>query len=243
MGIYIVIPAYNEEGRITKTLSDYGRLIGKVEGLRIIVVSESTDGTDGIVRKHAERHKEISLIPGKTKRGKGGAVMDGVKMALKGAKGSDIIGFIDADDAVTSSQFMRLVRAIRGYDCVIGSRYLDGSRIVGRITARRFIASRVYNALVRLLFGMHYRDTQCGAKIFRADALRGIVRRIEVDGLGFDVNMLYELELQGRRIREYPIEYFVKNTGRSVTVGQVLKMFVSTIWYRMDRGGRRWISK
>ena len=238
MGIRIIIPAYNEESRIAETLADYSKLIGRKKGVKIFVVSESTDGTNDIVRAYAKKHHEISLISGKRRRGKGNAVVVGARKALVGAKDSDLIGFTDADDAVASGQFMQLAAAISGYDCIIGSRYLKGSKLIGRITLQRKIASRAYNMLVRVLFGMRYHDTQCGAKLLRADALRSIIQRISVGDLSFDINLLYELERSGRRVREYPLKYFVKNTGKSVTLGQVIKMFHSTIRYRIDRGGR-----
>lgn len=239
MSIYVIIPAYNEEDRITETLEDYGRLLDKGKVLKVFVVSESTDGTDLIVNRYSRKHRTITLVRGKNRRGKGAAVLAGFERALEHAEDDDIVGFVDADDAVTAEQFLRLLSSIDGYDCIIGSRYVKGNRMIGKVGARRRIASRAYNILVKLLFGLHYNDTQCGAKLFKAGALRAITRRITVKGLGFDVNVLYELTLDGKKIKEYPIKYFVKNTGTSITVAQVIDMFFNTLSYRLSRSGAR----
>jgi len=237
MGVSVIIPAYNEGKRIADTLEDYGKLTDRMKDLRVIVVSESSDDTDRIVVGYSKRHPRISLLHSSGRKGKGAAVMIGFEKALRHAKENDVVGFVDADDSVTSEQFLRLLDSIDGYDCIIGSRYVEGSVMVGRLGSRRHIASRMYNLLVKTLFGMRYEDTQCGAKVFRAAALRGIRRHVSVSGLGFDVNMLYELELDGKRIKEYPIKYIVKNNGTSVTASQVVGMFFSALKYRIAKGG------
>ncbi len=239
MGVSVIVPAYNEGKRIADTLEDYGKLTDRMKGLQVIVVSESSDDTDRIVGDYSKRHPGILLLHSNGRRGKGAAVMIGFEKALQHAKGNDAVGFVDADDSVTSEQFLRLLDSMDGYDCIIGSRYVEGSAIIGRLGSRRIIASRAYNLLVKALFGMRYEDTQCGAKIFRAAALRGIRRRVSVNGLGFDVNMLYELELDGKRIKECPIKYIVKNRGTSVTASQAAGMFFSALRYRIARGGAR----
>ncbi len=236
MEIYVIIPAKNEADRIARTLADYSRLKSGSEHVRIVVVSESDDGTDDIVKEFGKRNDNITLLRAGMGSGKGGAIMKGFRYAMA-RSGKCIVGFADADDAVTAKEFGKLLKrlaASKEIAGVIASRYSDGGSIAGRIGLRRKIASRAYNALVRILFRIGFSDTQCGAKVFRSDALGRVIRLVDINGMSFDINLLYELKIKGYRVVEEGVRYRQMNDGTSIRIlRNSPQMLVAALGFRV----------
>ena len=239
MKIVIVIPAYNEASRISETLNMYiGKVIKKYgDSVSIIISSDSTDRTDKIVSAYSAKHRQIKLLKLSRRKGKGGAVLEGFRVACR--EGADIVGFMDADSSVPGREIIRLIEKIRGsgrIDCAIATRYSNKSRIIGRMRLSRFIASRIFNFVVRLEFGFKYGDTQCGAKFFRGKALCSILDKILLLDMSFDVNLLYELKLAGYNTVEVPITYKIINEGSKIVVYRDLpKLTMIATGYRVVR--------
>lgn len=212
----IIIPAYNEEKRIGKTLDSYTKYFSKLlkdkklSNFKIIVViNASTDKTKDIVKKYKSKNLEyLDFKQG----GKGFAVTEGFKHAVKG--NYSYIGFVDADMSTTPEEFYRLSTQINNYDGVIASRYLSGAKLTPRNTLLRIIASRLYNSLIKSLFLMHYRDTQCGAKIFRKEAIAKIINKMDMTQWAFDLEMLYLLRKKGFVVREVPTVWSNKDHAK-----------------------------
>ncbi|MEK6817721.1 MAG: glycosyltransferase [Nanoarchaeota archaeon] len=167
--ISIIIPAYNEEKRIGKTLEQNLKFFKELQKKKIldfeiiVVVNGSRDKTIDIVKEFSKKNKELKYL--NLKRGaKGYAVIEGFKEALK--SDSNLIGFKDADMATSPEAYYDLIKNIGNADGIIASRYVDGAIINPKPTLERRIASRIYNLFIRFLFFLPYRDTQCGAKIF-----------------------------------------------------------------------------
>ena len=205
MKLSIVIPAYNEEKRIGRTLEDYGsyfKNLQKVLDFRIIVViNNTTDKTEKVVKAYKKKYKEISFLNFE-RRGKGFAIIEGFKEALK--SGSEVIGFVDADESTSPQAFYELVKNLGNYDGIIASRYLKGSMVTPKQPIMRIFASRVFNMIVRILFMFPYQDTQCGAKLFKKQAIEKNIQKLGVTEWAFDVDLLYEMHKNGFRIKEYP---------------------------------------
>jgi glycosyltransferase involved in cell wall biosynthesis len=206
------MPAYNEEKRIESVLKNFNAsLIKKFkDNLAILVVSESMDQTNEIVTRYARRHRGIKLLAMKGgKKGKGGAITTGFRAACQSSKGTDVIGFADADLSISGTEIIKLIETLQkeNVDGVIASRYVKGSRIANKQKFSRFIASRSYNVLIRMLFGLKFNDTQCGAKFFKASALCGLVQRLALTDMSFDIDLLYEMQKHGFKIVEVPIVY------------------------------------
>ena len=238
MAVWIIIPAYNEAKRIKATLDDYGSLASRTgEEIRIIVVSESRDRTNSIVSNYSKKHHNVTLITSKARLGKGGAVRKGFEMACKKANKKDIVGFVDADDAIESAESLKLIRHLEkpGISGAIGSRYMRESKIKGDIPLKRIIPSRIYNLLVRVLFGLKYKDTQCGSKFFKKTALCSVVGKMVLSDMSFDVNILYALWNKGYRVEEVPIVYDATSPDTTVVLGwQMVQMFVTIVGYRIS---------
>lgn len=204
----LVIPAYNEAGRIGGTLAaSAAYLRDAAPGSELVVVNDgSTDDTSRVVREvfAANSGCEMRLIEHSPNRGKGAAVRDGL---LAGRH--DIALFSDADLSTPIEEAPKLIEPIaRGeIDVAFGSRALDRNLIGVRQPWRREQGGRVFNLLVRLATGLPFWDTQCGFKAFRMAACRAVVAGGKTDGFGFDVELLFLAHRAGLRLREVPVRW------------------------------------
>jgi glycosyltransferase involved in cell wall biosynthesis len=205
MKICIVIPAHNEEKRIVRTLDEYcgffSGLNKKIDFEILVVINNTNDRTESIVRTFQKNCKELRCLNFK-QGGKGFAVIEGFKDALK--RENDFIGFVDADMSTSPSEFYRICTRIGQSDGAIASRYLKGSVVKPKPTFSRILSSRIFNFLIRVLFLMPYQDTQCGAKIFRREAVKEVLSRLSMSKWAFDVDLLYSLRKLGFEIKEIP---------------------------------------
>jgi hypothetical protein len=148
---------------------------------------------------------------------------------------SPVVGFLDADGSTSLGEVHRLMRALDGVDAVIGSRWLPGSVIPDRQGLSRRIESRVFNLVIRLLFGLRFTDTQCGAKVFKKSAVDAVLSDMTSTGFEFDVELLWRLSKKGCTILECPITW--QNQGDSrVTAGDALRMLSGLLSVRIHGG-------
>ena len=157
--------------------------------------------------------------------GKGGALIEGLKLAPL----ADLIGYVDADGATPPHAFHELVKHIGGVDCVIGSRWLPGAVLHVEQSGQRRFASRAFHLIVQVLFRMNIRDTQCGAKVMRREAVEKIHSSLRIADMAFDINLLYSLKRAGYRILEVPTEWTDKFGSKVTLFGTSLVMFLSVV--------------
>ncbi|MDP3970191.1 MAG: glycosyltransferase family 2 protein [bacterium] len=197
--IDIIIPAYNEEHRISDTLSQYANFFSNNTQLTI-VLNGCTDNTHEIVKLFQQDHPEIiSIINIPEAIGKGAAIIEGWKKST-----ADIVGFVDADNATQPDEFEKLIKTIDGHDGVIASRFLPESQIINRQSTLRTIMSRAYILFVKLLFQLPYSDTQCGAKLFKRNVIQRILPELKHADMSFDVELLWKLKKAQTDIIEIP---------------------------------------
>src|SRR5262249_7105722 len=203
----IVIPCFNEEGRVSETLRvtiEY--LAANAPASELIVVNDgSTDGTGAMARKIlSETNIATRLLENFLNRGKGAAVRSGLLAAR------EPIGlFSDADLSTPIKETPKLIEPIANgdVDIAFGSRALDRSLIGIHQPWRREQGGRVFNFLVRVATGLPFWDTQCGFKAFRLDVCRPILDAARVNGFAFDVELLCLAQRAGLRIREVPVRW------------------------------------
>lgn len=201
----IIIPAYNEEGRIGHTIDEYASYIQhnlpNDETELIVIVNGSHDRTGEITREKEKLYPFMRMWETPERQGKGGAVLKGFDMA----KG-EIVSFTDADNSTVPEELIKLIRHVEaGSDAAIGSRWLPTSvQSIPQPFSRR-LASRVFNMLVRILFQFPYKDTQCGAKAFRKQAIQTVWNEIKTKGWAFDVELIWTLRRHGFKVDEVPI--------------------------------------
>ena len=203
----IVIPCFNEEGRVSETLRvtiEY--LAANAPESELIVVNDgSTDATGTVARKIlSEAGIMTRLLENFPNRGKGAAVRSGLLAAR------EPIGlFSDADLSTPIEETPKLIGPIaKGeVDIAFGSRALNRSLIGIHQPWRREQGGRVFNLLVRVATGLPFWDTQCGFKAFRLDVCRPILESAQINGFAFDVELLFLARRAGLRIREIPVRW------------------------------------
>ena len=203
MELSIIVPAYNEEKRIENTLKNYSNFFDskKIKYELIVVCNGCIDNTVKIVKKFINKNKNIKLLEYKSKIGKGGAVLEGFKKAL-----GKNIGFLDADDAFNLEDiYEKLIKNLKKYDCVIASKWKNQEfSNVNEGILRKFL-SRGWNLLVKILFGLNFKDTQGGAKFLTKKALESIDLNFQCKGFEFDVELLVKLNRKKNKIKEFYI--------------------------------------
>jgi len=207
MRISIIMPAHNEEKRIEPALSSYLRYFNSLSKSNnidfeiLVVINNTTDRTEEIVKLFRKKDNHITYLNFK-EGGKGFAIIEGFKDALK--RKNDIIGFVDADMATPPQAFHYLMQNMKSADGAIASRYVHGSIVNPKPTIPRIIVSRIFNSLIKVLFFMPYADTQCGAKLFKREAISSSLPYLSLSQWAFDVDLLYQLRKHGFKIAELP---------------------------------------
>jgi glycosyltransferase involved in cell wall biosynthesis len=236
--ISIVIPAHNEEKRIGKTLETYGKFFSdkkkekEIKDFEIIVVINNTqDKTEETVKEFSKKYKEIRYLNFKT-GGKGFAIIEGFKDALK--RNNELIGFVDADMATPPEAFYDMIKNIKNYDGIITDRWDKKSKIIPRQSLFRRFISRGYNIIVRTLFLMPFRDTQCGAKVFRRKILEGNIYKIISSQWNFDVALLFCLKKEANaRIKSTPTLWHDEKGSKVNLKKTPIMMFISLVRLRL----------
>jgi glycosyltransferase involved in cell wall biosynthesis len=203
----IVIPAYNEENRIGRTLTETFDYLDKQNySSEVIVVNDgSTDHTAETVRNFESRARgRLRLIENPGNRGKGYSVRNGMLQAA-----GEIALFFDADLATPTSEIVKVVEPIAEdkYDVVFGSRAIDRSLIGTHQSFFRETVGRAGNLIQFAFTGLRFKDTQCGFKAFRREAAQSVFRLQQIDGFGFDPEILFIAQKQGWRLLETPVRW------------------------------------
>jgi len=203
----IVIPAYNEEDRIGRTLTEtFDYLDQQNYSSEVIVVNDgSTDHTAETVRNFERRAgARLRFIENPGNRGKGYSVRNGMLQTA-----GEIALFYDADLATPTSEIVKVVEPIAkdNYDVVFGSRAIDRSLIGTHQSSFRENIGRGANLVQFVFTGLRFKDTQCGFKAFRREAARSVFSLQRIDGFGFDPEILFIAKKQGWRLLETPVRW------------------------------------
>ncbi|MCW5963657.1 MAG: glycosyltransferase family 2 protein [Bryobacterales bacterium] len=234
----IVIPAFNEQQRLPPTLAKLDAYLAtrNFEFIEIVVVNDgSTDATADVVQRAAAERGWCRLLENPGNRGKGYSIRHG----MLEAQGTWVL-FTDADLSTPIEELGKLEAALgaKQAQVAIGSRALDRSLVEVPQHGLRESAGRFFNIVMRIVTGMAFRDTQCGFKLFEAEAAREIFRRQRLDGFGFDVEILYIARKLGYRVAEVPVRW-QDVAGTKVSLARGLDAFVDILRVRWnDMRGR-----
>jgi len=227
-----IIPAYNESGRIRPTLDEILRYTAEQNwDAEVLVVDDgSRDDTPEVIREYARAHSQIRLLQNPGNRGKGFSVRNGMLHAR-----GDICLFTDADLSSPISEAQKLFEAIRGgADVAIGSRWLRSELQTERQPLYRQAFGRIFNLVLRLFLGLHFKDTQCGFKAFRREAAQRIFPVQKIERWGFDPEILYIARRIGFEIAEVPVLWAHSEGTRLHPFRDGLKMFVDVLHIRWN---------
>lgn len=232
--VSIIIPAFNEEENLPETLNDYidNFLELNKSGYRLTVVCNGcTDNTSVIAHNYSRKNSQIAVIDILERIGKGGAIKKGIQIA-----DGDIVGYVDADGSIKARELWKLIQiAIQGKDVVIGSRRVKGAQITVNKSLKWRFASNIHNLLTRILFQLPFRDTQCGAKVLRRRVVKRLINEFKINGMTFDIELLWKAKRQGFEILEIPIiwEHKLKRGATGDLLRTSTKMLFDMIKLRL----------
>jgi dolichyl-phosphate beta-glucosyltransferase len=203
----VVIPAYNEAGRIVPYLANITGYFGRRRRAYEILVVDDGSMDETVLRVEQFRTDEpaVRLMTLPTNTGKGAAVRTGM-MEARG----DLCLLADADGATPIQEVERLEGRIqRGADIAVGSRFLasQDSRFQVRAQWHRTVLGNLLNRIVQRMGIEKIADTQCGFKLLRRGVARDLFSVARVNGYGFDLELLYVAQRRGYQIDEVPINW------------------------------------
>lgn len=229
----VIIPAYNEEKRLPKTLKDIGSyLAGQSYESEIIAVDgSSTDGTQAVVKEKMKEMANLRLVEVKNCRGKGEAVREGMAAAL-----GKFRLFTDADDSTSVDQVGKMWPYFdQGYSVVIGSRDVEGAVLdPPQPFLRSFILGKGFKLIRKFIIGLWgIQDTQCGFKCFTDEAARAVFPKITIMGFSFDAEALVLAKKFGYKIKEVSVRW-VNDLESKVKPGHIVKMMMELVEIRLN---------
>jgi dolichol-phosphate mannosyltransferase len=218
--ILIVIPTYNEVDNIRPLVADITAVFRKQRGYSadlLFVDDNSTDGTASVIRELQAGNKGIDLLTG-TKAGLGKAYIRGLVYGLQQQKYFAVI-MMDADLSHNPEDIPALLAGLeKKADYVIGSRYVAGGRTEHGYSVFRRLQSIIANATAKLFIDLKtdVKDLTGGFKAIRSTSLEQIrLQDIGASGYVFQVNLLYEFAKRNYVIREVPITFRARRSGKS----------------------------
>jgi dolichyl-phosphate beta-glucosyltransferase len=225
----IVVPAYNESGRIGVSLDALRRELPPDLRWEILVVDDgSTDETAAMVDGVASADDRVRLLR-EPHRGKGGALRAGL-LAARGARRF----MCDADLSMPVSELSRFLAVVPAvYDIAIGTREGAGARRVGEPPFRH-VTGRVFNWFVRASAIPAIDDTQCGFKMFTAAAVEAVFPWLTIEGWAVDIEVLFIARLRGLRIGEVPIEWHYRDRSQVSVARDSLRMARDVVRIRLN---------
>ena len=205
----IIIPAYNEERRLPRSLEQVvAFVLAQPESMEVLIVENgSRDRTTEIAEGYAARHDFIKVMH--SEKGKGAAVRTGM-MAGRGR----YLFICDSDLSMPIAEVRKFLPPMRAdYDVAIASREGPGAHRYGE-PAYRHLMGRVFNLIVRVLAIPGFQDTQCGFKSFRREVAREVFAALTMTGWAFDVEALFVALRLGYRVVAVPIDWYFDADSR-----------------------------
>ena len=227
-----IIPAHNEERRLPQTLEQVVAFVKKQSyACEVLVVENGNhDNTLKIAQEFAAHHPFIQAIH-EGQPGKGRAIRKGMLAAT-----GQYRFFADADFSMPVDEINRFIPPAIDAPIVIASREGPGAVRYNEPTYRHF-TGRVFNTIIRLLVLHDLDDTQCGFKMFRAEAANDLFPRQTLMGWSFDVELLYIAHRRGYTIRELGVPWYFNPESKINVLRDSWRMFTDLIQIR--RNGRR----
>jgi len=232
MKLSVIIPAYNEERRLSKTLQEIDAYLRRQDyGYEIIVVNDgSKDKTAEVIKELSSFIKGLRLIDNKENHGKGYVIRQGMLEAF-----GQYCLFIDADYSTSIDQIEKMWPFFKqDYQVVIGSRDIKGSITDPAQTLLRRLIGKAGNLVIQTIGGLFgIQDTQCGFKCFTKEAVESVFPKAVINGWGFDVEVLAIAKKLGYKIKEIPVIW--KNDLKStVNLSGIIKTLFEVFQIRWN---------
>ena len=228
--ITFIIPAYNEERRISYVIDDLCNYIDKNKlNWNIITSIDGTDKTKNIVNEYSRKYDFIIMDTSNSRSGKGNAI----KRALINHSSTlkDFVIFMDADNSIKFNEILNAMKNIKNNDVIILNRYCKENDIP---FLRKFLG-RAFNSIIRGFLRLKIHDTQSGYKIFKKNIVMKEITKVGLDNAFFDISLLYHVKNDNYKIKEIDSKYkYDKNTSFHVfklTINMLMSIFAFKLRY------------
>jgi len=222
----VIVPTYNELENIRKLIP---AVLSQDESIHLLIVDDgSPDGTGNYVEKESKKNDRIHLLKRERKMGLGTAYLAGFKYALQ--NDYDFIFEMDADFSHDPNELKSFLIAIKENDLVLGSRYINGVRVLNW-PMTRLLLSFFASVYTRLITGLPVRDATGGFKCFRRNVLESIdLNKIKSNGYSFQIEMTFKAYAKGFKIKEIPIVFADRVKGKSKMSKKIVRVAVTMVW-------------
>jgi dolichol-phosphate mannosyltransferase len=234
-GTLVVVPTYNERENLPVLVQ---RLLALPVSVDVLVVDDdSPDGTGGIADELAVQHPSVHVLHRGEKNGLGQAYLAGFAWARE--RRYELVLEMDADCSHDPDDVPRFLDAAREADLVLGSRYLDGIRVLNWPWSRLML-SKAAAMYVRIVTGMPFTDPTGGYKCFRRATLERVgLHRVRSNGYSFQIEVTHRAWRQGMRVVELPIVFTDRCAGRSKMSGRIVREALLVVWRLWLENGMR----
>jgi len=215
----VIIPTYNEIDNIERMITT---MLSMHQGISLLIIEDgSPDGTADVVKRLQKEHPDhLHMIERTGKLGLGTAYVTGFKWALE--RDYEYVFEMDCDFSHDPKQVPDLLEAAQTNDLVIGSRYIDGIRIINW-PFRRLLLSYLASIYTRFVTGIPVQDTTGGFKCFTRKALSSLnLDNIVSTGYIFQLELNYKIWSLGMKVKEVPIIFYERRDGQSKMAGGII---------------------
>ena len=225
----VIIPAYNEEQRLPRSLDKIIAWTQTVPyAIEILIVENgSQDRTTAVAESYARQYPGLRVFH--SAKGKGAAVQEGMTQGR-----GDYLFICDSDLSMPIAEVEKfLPPQLVGCDVAIGSREAPGA-VRYNEPSYRHLMGRVFNLIVRVMAIPGFQDTQCGFKLFKREAAHDVFRFQTITGWTFDVEALFIARRRGYRIAEVPINWYFNADSRIDPLRDTWRMFWDVVRIRIN---------
>lgn len=225
--VAVMLPTYCEAENIESLIRELQKL--KLNLLIAVIDDSSPDGTVDVVKELQEEYDNVLLFVRPEKLGLGTAITTGFRSLLSLRNQPDYIITMDADYSHNPRDIPRLIyTAKRGYDLVIGSRYLQGGKIIGSHLSRRLI-SRLANIIAAATVGMRVHDFTSGFRCYSKYYVETTLPNLHSQTYEIQIETLKQARLHEFRVKEIPITFVGRKRGKSKLTATEFKVFLTYI--------------
>ena len=223
----VILPTYCEVDNIGNLVREIKTI--EQDALIMVIDDSSPDGTANVVRDLQKEYSNISLLERPAKLGLGTAITDGFKAVLSLESPPSHIITMDADYSHNPQAIPRLLDAANeGYDLVIGSRYSDGSRIIGWHIIR-WLISRIANLVASTLVRMRISDCTSGFRCYSREYVRDVIKVLHSQTYEIQIETVKQAWTRGFALVEVPITFENRKKGKSKLTKAEFQGFLSYI--------------
>ena len=222
----VIVPTFNELENLPKLIPI---VLSQDNSIHILIVDDgSPDGTGNYVKEEMQKNDRIHLLEREKKMGLGTAYLAGFKYALQ--NNYDFIFEMDADFSHDPNELKNFLIAIKENDLVLGSRYINGVRVLNWPMAR-LLLSFFASVYTRIITGMPIKDATGGFKCFRRKVLEAIdLDKVKSNGYSFQIEMTFKAYCKGFKIKEIPIVFIDRVKGKSKMSKKIVREAVTMVW-------------